>query len=462
MPLSRYRRGRTDPPPPYFLVTAFTTMMLVTGMNILVPVLPGYARSFGVSATEIGMVVAAFAVGRLLFDVIGGALADRFGVRVVCEVGCVVTGLASIVGGLTHSFDMLLGARLVQGVGSALYMSAATALVVALLPPGKAGRWMSAYQGIFLMGLAIGPLIGGVVAEQFGQRAPFHAYAIMCLIALGLSVTRLPGPAEADRLRAGSGGSAGDTPSVPRRQAVRQLLRHPAFGISLLIILVMFILRSGLRNTAVPLYAEEVLRLPTGTIGLLVTTAAVGQIAAMWHAGKSLDAWGRRPIVILSLFAAAASVILFALAFEPWILFVLMLVLGIVTAYSTSAPTVIMVDVTEPRIRGTAIGIQRMVTDVGQLAGPVLVGLALDYADYTVAFVGTAGLVLLVAFVSLLLRETSPGHPPDRTPSSSSATPSTSTTEPVELASSTMASVIRPDDSRDADHNGPPSWRGKP
>ena len=36
--------------PPYFLVTAITTMMLVMGMNILVPVLPGYASSFGVSA----------------------------------------------------------------------------------------------------------------------------------------------------------------------------------------------------------------------------------------------------------------------------------------------------------------------------------------------------------------------------------------------------------------------------
>lgn len=407
MPLPRLIRGRAEPPPPYFLVTAMTTLMLVTGMNILVPVLPAYARTFEVSTAEVGLVVAAFAVGRLIFDVIGGALSDRFGIRAVCVAGCGITAGASLVASLTDSFPMLLAARLVQGTGSALYMNAATALVVALLPPGRAGRWMSTFQGIFLFGLAVGPLVGGAVADLFGLRGPFNAYAIMCLVGLVLSLTRLPGRSEVDRLMAVNApdSTAGE---VSRKEALRQLLRHPAFGISLLIIVAMFIVRSGLRNTAVPLYAHDVLHMAAGPIGLLVTAAAVGQLSVMWHAGKALDSRGRRPVVVISLFATAASTVLFALAVDAGRLIVFMFVLGLVTAYSTAAPTVIMIDVTNPSVRGTAIGIQRMATDFAQLVGPVVVGVMLDIAAYRPTFLIIGGLVLLTAIVSLLLPETSP------------------------------------------------------
>lgn len=404
--------------PPYFLVVSCTTMMLVTGISILVPVLPGYASSFGVGATEAGMVVGAFAVGRLLFGVAGGALADRFGFRGVCVTGCVITGSASLVAGFTEAFDVLLVARLVQGMGSALYMNAAMALIIGILPEGKAGRWMSAYQGIFLLGLAVGPVIGGLVAEVFGLRAPFHAYTLMSLVGLVLSVTMLPRKDQAERLRAAADESQAP-PSFGRAEAVRRLLRHPAFGISMLVIIAMFVVRAGLRNTAIPLYAEEILFMSSGGIGLLVTVAAIGQLSAMWHAGTALDRWGRKPVVAGSLFVAATVVLLFALAGTPWLLFVCMALLGLVTAYSTAAPTVILVDIADRRVRGTAVGIQRMANDFAQLIGPVVIGLTLDHAGYYWMFVLTAVLVLCAAVIALLwLPETRPrpgpvsaGHP---------------------------------------------------
>ncbi|OZM79546.1 MFS transporter [Pseudonocardia sp. MH-G8] len=387
--------------PPYFLVTAVTTMMLVTGMNILVPVLPGYASSFGVGATEVGLVVSAFALGRLLFEVAGARWAERVGPRAVCAVGALVIAAASVVGGLVESFPVLLAARLVQGIGSALYMSAATLLVVSLVPQGSAGRWMSLYHGIFLLGLAVGPLVGGGVAELWGLRAPFFAYGAMAVVGAVLSVVRLPGPAAlqpAEGSRAAPGGA--------RRSGVLALLGHRAFAISLLVILVMFIVRTGLRNTAVPLYAGEVLGMTAGGIGLLVTAAAVGQIVVLWHAGSVLDARGPRWVLVVSLAGAAASVLLFTVATTPPVLAVCMVLLGLVTAYSTAAPTVVVVDVADPRARGTAIGIQRMVTDAGQLIGPVLVGLVLDHATFLVAFVTIGVLVALTAACTLAMPDT--------------------------------------------------------
>lgn len=395
------RSGRASPPP-YFLVTALTTMMLVTGMNILVPVLPGYARSFGVSATEVGLVVSAFAAGRLLLDLGGGALSDRLGPRAVCATGAAIIAGASVLGGLTDTFSLLLLARIVQGAGSALYMNAATLLVVSTLPEGQSGRWMSLYQGIFLTGLAVGPLLGGLVAELWGGAAPFYAYAVMAVIGLLLSLTRLPGKA-ALRDRGTEAGS-----SRTRRTAIRDLLRSRAFGISLLVILVMFIVRAGVRNTVIPLYAEEELGLSAGAVGALVTAAAVGQISVMWHAGAVIDTRGRRPVLVASLFAAAAGVLLLTVATTAPLLFAAMALLGLVTAYSTAAPTVVMVDVSDPGVRGTAIGIQRMVTDAGQLIGPIIVGLLLDHSSHLATLVIVGVLVLVTALATLSMPETQP------------------------------------------------------
>src|SRR5690606_32220553 len=158
----------------------------------------------------------------------------------------------------------------------------------------------------------VGPLVGGAVAELWGPSSPFYAYAVMAVVGLVLSLARLPGRTA---LRQATGRPAGRAGS--RRTAVGALLASRAFGVALAVVLVMFIVRAGLRNTAVPLYAGEELGMTAGSVGMLVTAAAVGQIAVMWHAGSVIDARGRRPVLVASLFAAAASVLLFTVATAP-------------------------------------------------------------------------------------------------------------------------------------------------
>nr|WP_109472534.1 MFS transporter [Ornithinimicrobium cavernae] len=386
-----------------------TTMMLVTGVNILTPILPAYGRSFGISATEIGVVVGAFSFGRLLFDVVGGVLADRVGVRTVCLVGCLVTGIASLGAGLADSLTPLLVARFLQGLGSALYMSAATTLVMAFLPRSSAGRWLSLYHGIFLTGLAVGPLVGGLVADAFGLQAPFFAYAVMAGVGAVLTVSRLPTAAQQREQQAVHRDQGEpDRQRLRTGEALRRLFSNLPFLLLLLVILVLFVMRAGMRNTTVPLFAEDVLGMGTSMIGMLITVGAVAQISLMWHAGHLLDRRGRRPVIVTSLFATAAVVFLFTWATSPWRLLAVMVLLGVFTAYLTAAPNVVLVDVAPPEVRGTAIGVQRMATDLGQLAGPVVVGAVQDAASYTAVFVFTGGCLALVALLCLLLPETAP------------------------------------------------------
>lgn len=391
--------------PPYFLTTALITFLLVTGLNILVPALPLYAASFGVSAAQVGLVISTFAVGRFLFDIVGGTLADRFGVKAVAVTGCAITGLASVLAAVTTSFAVLLVARAVQGIGSALYITSAMGLVIALAPPGGAGRLLATYQGIFMLGLALGPAIGGVTASAFGLKAPFFAYALMAFLGCALALVRLP---SRDGVTAMVDGSAPGGDPGTRWPLVRQLLSGRAFVFSLAATAVLFWIRSGVRTTLLPLYVEERMGMDAAMIGVLLTVMAVGNIGALRHAGTLLDRRGRKPVIVGSLVLTAIGVALFAVVRQPWALFPAALVFGVVSGYSGSAPVAVLADVADPRIRGTAVGIQRMSTDLGLLVGPISLGALVDVFSFETTFALAALLVLVTALAALGMPETRP------------------------------------------------------
>ncbi|MQA87474.1 MAG: MFS transporter [Streptosporangiales bacterium] len=389
-------------PPPYFVPTATISFLLVVGINILAPVLPLYAETFGVTATQIGLVISAFAIGRFFFDLIGGSLADRFGFRALAVAGCGITAAAALVAGLTSSYPTLLAARAVQGAGSALYTTSAMGFVLALASPANTGRLVALYQGALTLGLALGPTIGGAVAAIFGLNGPFFAYALMGLVGLVWALVRLPGrDAESATQSAARGERARPNDRWTRWSLVRTLLTGRAFVLSMLVAAVVFLVRSGLRNTLVPLYAARELSLNEAAIGLLLTGVAIGNVSVVVHVGRVLDRRGRRPVIIGSLAATAVVVGLFAVSREPWMLFVTGLLFGMVTGYSMAAPTVMVADVADARIRSTAVGIQRMATDFGLFVGPISVGFLVDVFTFDLAFVSVSVLLLAAAVAAL-------------------------------------------------------------
>lgn len=321
--------------------------------------------------------------------------------------GCALTGAAAVVAGLTNSFSLLLLARTVQGVGSALYVTAAMGLVVAVAPHAHAARVVALYQGTFMIGLAVGPMIGGLVGGIFGLRGPFFAYAAMALAGLALAAVRLPSKEGYLALLAAQFRESPASDRRGRRHLLRQLLTGRAFLLTLFVILTIFWVRAGVRSTLLPLFAQHDVGLGASTIGALLTVVGLGNIAVVWHSGQLLDRYGRRPVIIGSLLATSASIAVFAGLGQAWALYIAALFFGAAMGYSAVAPTAVLVDVADPRIRGTAVGIQRMATDFGLLLGPVGLGALMDVMSFRAVFVVSALLVLAAAVVALAIPETS-------------------------------------------------------
>src|SRR6266545_215111 len=102
-----------------------TTVILVVflvmaGAGLVLPILPLYARSsFGVGYGAVGVLVSAYGLARLVFDLVAGPIVDRFGERVTAVGGLAVIGLGSALTGLAPSFGMAMASWAAAGVGSA-------------------------------------------------------------------------------------------------------------------------------------------------------------------------------------------------------------------------------------------------------------------------------------------------------------------------------------------------------
>lgn len=384
--------------PTDFFAISTVTFLLWTGSSILIPVLPLYTDSLGLNYTETGIVIGAFYAGRLLFNLFGGRLADRRSLRVVAAWGCLVTAVASASAGVIESYLPLVASRFVQGAGAGLYLTAALAAVVRSAPPSLVGRYTSLYQGIGLLGFTFGPVIGGVLAQFAGLRAPFFGYAVAALIGVHIALRRL------DR----TVGAAGASPR-PAATLEGPSIRRGPYRMAMLVALTIFWLRAGILNTLVPLLAAGQLGMIAGSIGLMFALSGVGNVAILGRAGRSLDR-GRRPAVLWSTVGSGIFVISAGLAWTPSLLIVAVVLATTVTGYASVTPTVVIADSVSSAAQGRAIGMLRVITDLSLLVGPVISGLVADAFGLRAGIMSAGVATLLVAGIAATrLPETRPG-----------------------------------------------------
>lgn len=155
---------------------AAETAVLGTAVGMVVPVLPSFAENIGgVGATGIGMIVAIPSLAILLFSVPSGKLADSKGRVPMMVGGSFLTAVGNVATGLSSSMIQMIPSRLTVGVGSAAATPASEAYVADVTAkfPSHRGVIMGALGGVGTLSYALGPALGGCLAEVLGPNMPF-------------------------------------------------------------------------------------------------------------------------------------------------------------------------------------------------------------------------------------------------------------------------------------------------
>lgn len=371
--------------------------LIAVGFGVMSPVLPIYARTFGVSSFLIGLVVSSLSILRLSTMPAASMLMKFVGPRELAIAGNVLIAFTTFMIGIADSYWGILLWRGLSGFGSALYGVSSMALLFASAPTQLRGRANAIAGGGFVFGGMAGPAIGGLVMT-ISIHAPFFFYSATLTVAAVVMLVFLP-----------------RTP-VQRRQELRQatvglidLVKDCRFRAAVLINFGNGWQSNGVRNMLIPLFVVEILHKPTWWAGIAFAIAAVAQGACLPLTGWGTDRLGRRSMLLAGGTATATISIGFALTHSYLVLVLLMCLYSVGVSATGSAAQALLAD-TVPAGAASGLAAYQMAGDIGAILGPLVAGATLDMAPMPWAW--TFGAVIIGCGVVLAWRTPRTVQPP--------------------------------------------------
>lgn len=344
------------------VITLSTFVFLVMmGLSLISPILPLYAMEFGASVVMVSMLVAGFALTRMLLDLPAGLLGSKYHPKSLMLFGLALISGSSILCAFAPNYWVLLAGRLIEGAGSGFYTTMSTTLLVMSVPQGSRGKYMSIFTAMLLLGGITGPGVGGLIASQWGLRAPFFFYALVTAIGFALVLVLIE--------RSG-------TPRASERISLADLhavVRTPSVIVVAIATFALFFTRAGVTSTVVPLFAYQNLGMTEAELGGILTATAFSTFLTMTPSGTYTDKHGRKPSMMACLILTGMVTVLIPFS-TGYLSFV-----AVMTAYGLtlglSGPMAAWISDLVPRERlSPAMGFFRTVNDAGFFTGPLVLG----------------------------------------------------------------------------------------
>lgn len=370
------------------------------GFGLIIPALPIFASSFGVSKTAIGLIISSFAIVRFSSGLVAGKFVDKFGERSVLGFGLFMVSFFTLLTALAQTYEQLLIFRSLGGLGSSMFSVSAGSLLMRSVGDDFRGRAQSLFNGGFLLGGITGPAFGGILSA-ISLRAPFFVYSTTLAIAGVIALFFL----SEKRL-----GKKVDAPTSKLGQTtLGQAMRLKPYQIALALAFINNWILFGLRSSILPLFVTEELKSTAAIAGLGLTIGALVQGLFMLKAGKYSDQKGRKAALLFGSAFVLFGILMLAITTNTALYFISMALFGLGGAYVGTAPGSVVGDIIRGR-GGQVIAAWQMAGDAGMIFGPVIVGLLTDLYSYQTAFLVSAGIWVIAIVLATFLPETRMSH----------------------------------------------------
>ena len=175
-----------------FIVLFFSIFSTITGVGIVVPLLPVWAHNLGASGFYIGLIFGAFSLSRTFLLPFFGRLSDKKGRKPFIVSGLFAYALISVAFIYAEDTNSLVAIRFIQGIASAMIMPVTQAYIGEITPRGREGFSMVLFNLSTFLGLSLGPLAGGMINDWFSLTAAFLCMGGLAMAGFLLSLFWLP------------------------------------------------------------------------------------------------------------------------------------------------------------------------------------------------------------------------------------------------------------------------------
>ena len=395
------------------LVTLYTSTLMAGMWAMVVPTIPVLAKHFAITPGTAAQLITALSVGRFAGMPISGFFLDRFGARTALIAGPLMACVAAVLASLMPWFSLILIPVFFIGIADSIWVIAREIAGVDLVRADQRGRVLSGFHGINYLGLAFGPLIGGLLTERVGFRAVFLAYAACA----GLS-TLIGWKIEARQHHAATGTDSNIARGLSfaaiaeRLRGIRNLfyeIRPELRATYVVIVLATFtsFVHRVTTQSIVPVFASEMLHMTPKDIGLLFTISGLSVFVMILPAGFVIDKVGRKWATVPSTGIPAIAFLLIPFADSFLQLAILLSFLGISNGLSLGSLATSTFDVVPAHARGRLQAARRTLAEIGGVSAPLIGGFLADKFNPGVPFLAYAPLLILAAILlAVVARET--------------------------------------------------------
>jgi len=349
-----------------FILTCCGGFVLFSSFLLLLAILPLYLKDdLGGSDAEVGLIIGVFAFAALFPRPFIGREIDRGGSKRFLIAGAVIFFVSSLLYLVATTIPLLMGVRVLHGLGMACFHTAAFTFIAELAPPTRRGEAMGMWGMMSTIATAIAPYGGLLLRDAYGDSVVFIAGACCAAAALVLiAFVREP-----EREVAAPGNSSGG------------LIEPSVFGPATIVLLVTLVY--GATQSFILLYAED---RDIANTGLYFTSFAIAVFVSRLFGGRLADRRGRWTVILPSLALMVVAMLILSVAGNLTLLLLVGALFGLAFGAAQPALTALAIDLVAPSRRGAGMATFTSAFEAGIGSGSIVMGIVAAQAGYATMF----------------------------------------------------------------------------
>lgn len=371
----------------------FNIFLIFLGIGLVIPVLPVYLKDLGLKGSDLGILVASFALAQMIISPFGGGLADKLGKKLIICIGLVLFSISEFMFAVGHSFTILVISRVLGGFSAGMVMPGVTGLIADISPSQDKAKNFGYMSAIINSGFILGPSFGGFLAEV-SHRLPFYFAGGLGIIAFIMSLIVIHNPKKMT------------TAGFPQYDP--ELLTKINWKVFLTPVILTLVLAFGLSafETLFSLYTSDKAGYTPKDISIAITGGGIfGALFQVFFFDKFMKFTTELNFIAWSLLYSAIVLVMLIIAQGYWTIMLISFIVFIGFDMIRPAITNYFSNIAGNR-QGFAGGLNSTFTSMGNFMGPLVAGTLFDvnieFPLYMAIAVSLSGIVII--FIEKMIR----------------------------------------------------------